>query len=530
MHSLSIPPTVKGQAKRIERSNTWPADTVSDWERAERRLLGTLLCDASFDDATRAGHLAKMIEAGIAPKSFYVPANRVIFAKLIELHDTDEAPAMHPLGIALGAKLEEVGGWPALAEIADAAPTSAHLEADLAAVREAAARRPTGEALAAARVALDLGDLASVGALAVTINGILGKIESVAPQAALSVPIIELIADAEGREADNLLGNGFLRRGQGGLIVGPTGIGKSSLTMQAAFLWASGESFFGIRPQAPLRTLIIQSENDDTDLTEMRDGILAGLKLSAGDRERVAANVRTRRCFVSGAAFLSELGRELRKHPADLVLIDPLFAFAGCDLVNQAELSHFLRELFQPFLIEHNIGGILIHHTNKPQAAKPGTGPRSGDHAYFGSGHNELANWPRFVASVRNLGSRTVFELRIGKRWQRAGICDTTGGAIDNLLIQHGKSGIYWQSADADDLARTLDTGVEGKSTKGADKLFKVFNRCAKEGRLHVLELAKKLHASRRNTERKFESGPLRDGDDVLVLRDGFVVAIEARE
>jgi hypothetical protein len=342
---------------------------------------------------------------------------------------------------------------------------------------------------------------------------------------------MELVADAGGREAENLLGNGFLRRGQGGLIVGPTGIGKSSLTMQAAFLWASGESFFGIRPQAPLRTLIIQSENDDDDLVEMRDGILDGLKLSAGDRERVAANVRTRRCFVSGAAFLSELGRELRKHPADLVLIDPLFAFAACDLVNQAELSHFLRELFQPFLIEHRIGGILVHHTNKPQAAKPGTGPRSGDHAYSGSGHNELANWPRFVASVRNLGSRTVFELRIGKRWQRAGICDTTGGAIDNLLIQHGKSGIYWQSADAADLARTIDTGNGEKSAKGGDKVFTTFNKHAKGGRMRVEELAKKLGESTRTTQRKFGGGTmLKNGDEALVLRDNFVVSVDIIE
>lgn len=495
--------------------------------KAEEQLLSACFLDA-------ANIIPRALTSGITPASFYVPANQVIFERILKLQDAGQPVEVDVVGEELKKSkvLEEVGGWPYLSRVSRCIPTTASASYFIEKVGEMATLRELINRSARvvercynytgpedlARIMEDLGEIRTT----CTIRSAMDM---------PSTPIMDLSADHISQENENLLGNGFLRRGQGGLIVGPTGIGKSSLTMQASFLWAAGESFFGIRPQRELRILIIQSENDDTDLAEMRDGILDGLKFSEADRERVKANVRTRRCFVSGPAFLAELGRELSKHPADIVMIDPLFAYAGCDLVNQAELSHFLRELLQPFLIEHRIGGILIHHTNKPQAAKPGTGPRSGDHAYSGSGHNELANWSRFVASVRNLGSRTVFELRIGKRWQRACICDSTGTPIDNVLIKHGKTGIYWQTADAYDLASTIDTTGDAKAAKGDDRLFTTFNRFAKDGRLHILELVKKLGESRRNIERRFQGGThVRSGDDILVLREGYVVAIEAEE
>jgi Lar family restriction alleviation protein len=45
---------------------------------------------------------------------------------------------------------------------------------------------------------------------------------------------------------------------------GATGIGKSSLVMQAALTWAMGEPFFGIAPIRPLRSVIIQKANPKT--------------------------------------------------------------------------------------------------------------------------------------------------------------------------------------------------------------------------------------------------------------------------
>ncbi len=101
----------------------------------------------------------------------------------------------------------------------------------------------------------------------------------------------ELVAHAA-NDPYELLRNRFLCRGGGLLLVGPTGIGKSSLAMQAMILWAIGRPMFGIEPAKPLKSLLIQAENDDGDLAEMRDGVIAGLHLTDEDkRQRAMENI-----------------------------------------------------------------------------------------------------------------------------------------------------------------------------------------------------------------------------------------------
>src|SRR5450759_79634 len=46
-------------------------------------------------------------------------------------------------------------------------------------------------------------------------------------------------------DPDELLKHRFLCRGGGMLLVGPTGIGKSSFAMQAMILWTLGRNCFG---------------------------------------------------------------------------------------------------------------------------------------------------------------------------------------------------------------------------------------------------------------------------------------------
>lgn len=53
-----------------------------------------------------------------------------------------------------------------------------------------------------------------------------------------------------------LIKDRFLYRGGGALLIGPTGIGKSSLTLQMAIEWGLGRPCFDIRPSRNLSTLI----------------------------------------------------------------------------------------------------------------------------------------------------------------------------------------------------------------------------------------------------------------------------------
>jgi hypothetical protein len=77
-----------------------------------------------------------------------------------------------------------------------------------------------------------------------------------------------------------LLGNRFLCVEGGLLFIGPSGIGKSSASIQQDIRWSIGEPAFGIAPARPLKIVTIQAEDDAGDLSEMVRGACLHLELS----------------------------------------------------------------------------------------------------------------------------------------------------------------------------------------------------------------------------------------------------------
>lgn len=94
---------------------------------------------------------------------------------------------------------------------------------------------------------------------------------------------------------ETLLGNRWLCRGGGALIVAPSGQGKSVLTAQASILWACGRAAFGIKPSRPLRSLILQAEDDDGDIQEMGE-IINHLRLNDNEIRMVDTNTFVEPC------------------------------------------------------------------------------------------------------------------------------------------------------------------------------------------------------------------------------------------
>jgi hypothetical protein len=338
--------------------------------------------------------------------------------------------------------------------------------------------------------------------------------------------LMDLTAKDDQRAAANLLGNGFLRRRQGLLLPGATGIGKSSLTMQAAILWSLARDFFGIKPQGELRSLIVQAENDDIDLVEMRDGICNGLELNPEERTAVGKNVSVLTTSDRGAKLFERLETELARQPIDLLILDPLLAYIEGAVKDQEDVSFFLRVLMQPFLVKHDCGAIVAHHTNKPASGKEKTGWQHGDHAYAGSGSIEFANWARAVVFLRSIGLPDVFELMLPKRGKRAGICDAGGSPVNSIHVRHSRKpgAIFWELADANDskpVAPNRDT---------AD-LFRAFFGSVKDsqGSVAVAVLAKKLSVSEKTVRRRFPKPLCRlaHEGETLELGGGKVSQIE---
>jgi hypothetical protein len=269
-----------------------------------------------------------------------------------------------------------------------------------------------------------------------------------------------------------LLGNRYLSRQGGLLFVAPTGTGKSTAIIQMALLWAMGKPAFGIYPRCKIKTLIIQAENDDGDLAEMRDGVLHGMTASGlltDDQAHAAADaVHVVRDVVStGDEVGPAMDSYVKASGCDLVVLDPIFSYMGGETNSAKDVGHFLRNVVNPVLLGRNVAFIAVHHSNKPLAGQQKQEWQAGDFAYLGAGSAEFANWARAVLAIRSMGSHDVFQLVAGKRGKRIGWEDEEDGSpITSRYIKHGSEGLCWLDATQADIEAAKSESRPAKATE----------------------------------------------------------------
>jgi hypothetical protein len=248
-----------------------------------------------------------------------------------------------------------------------------------------------------------------------------------------------------------LLGERLLCRGGALLMVGPSGVGKSSMSMQQDLCWAAGREAFGILPSHPLRILTIQAENDDGDLYEMSKGVSDGIFFTEEEWNTVVENLHyVTEVARSGDPFLLMLDRLLTQHPCDLVRIDPLFAFYGAKIEDSEKLSAFLRGGLNPLLHRHNVGLILAHHTPKTTTRDTSNWTHT-DYSYAGAGGAELTNWARAMLVLDATHTPGSFRLIAAKRGARIGWRDSISGEREFIrYYRHSRQDgiICWEDGD----------------------------------------------------------------------------------
>lgn len=254
------------------------------------------------------------------------------------------------------------------------------------------------------------------------------------------------------REDDDstwLLGKRWLCRGGSCLWIGPSGVGKSSLATQAALHWAVGRPFLGIatRGNQPLKSLVIQAENDFGDMSEQLCGVLDGCGLGQTGSEftTITRNLEVWHvAHLVGRPFVERLTRIIDRSRPDLVWIDPLLSYIGDDISKQEVCSRFLREWLQPVAMASGVVFMLVHHTGKPPADKKQTkGRQLSDLSYAGMGSSELTNWARAIITIEQVGDNQ-FALSLPKRGKRAGATDAQGNVSLRLGMAHSERGICW--------------------------------------------------------------------------------------
>jgi RecA-family ATPase len=260
----------------------------------------------------------------------------------------------------------------------------------------------------------------------------------------------DLVNFKEELDPTQLLGKRWICRGGSALWVGSSGLGKSVLCLQAAITWACGRDLFGISPHGkPLKSLIVQAENDEGDVAEALQGILRALDLTAEELEMVKANiVIVRDCTSTGERFVDRMRRLVEKHKPHLAWVDPLLAFIGGDLSSQETAGGFLRNLLNPLALSAGFAWMLIHHTPKP--TRDGSGYQGHDKAYSGFGSSELTNWARAVLMLSPCGQDEqgtyTYKLEVTKRGKRSGL--RPGVTASDLIASKTQPSVHLRHAD----------------------------------------------------------------------------------
>ena len=200
-------------------------------------------------------------------------------------------------------------------------------------------------------------------------------------------------------ERDTLLGYRWLCRGGGAPIIAPSGHGKSVLSVQASIELAIGRRAFNIRAPRPLRSLIIQAEDDEGDTIEMAQ-IVDHLKLTEEERAMVDQNTWIELVNdLTSFEFLAALDGFLTQRPADLVWINPYTAYLGAEIKDDKANNLFLRTGLNPILTRHNCAAIPIHHTPKTNF-RDTSDWKASDWMYAGAGAAAFTNWARAILVI----------------------------------------------------------------------------------------------------------------------------------
>ncbi len=306
------------------------------------------------------------------------------------------------------------------------------------------------------------------------------------------MPVSALAVYDTTNDPNSVLGDRWLCRSGSLVVVGQSGIGKSSFCMQVMILWALGRPAFGIAPAGgrPIKSLLIQAENDIGDLAEMYQGVRAGMGLTP-EEERLLED----RIFIyrdtthTGEEFTALAAKLIERHKPDIVWADPLLNYIGDDISEQKVVAEFCCNRLNAIALQTGVIWALLHHTGKPSKdPKAGTHWTASDLAYSGLGSSALVNWSRETAVIVRVkapeGTPPTFQLSMTKRRQRAGLRDMLGSPTDTIFIRHSTgSGICWEQCAPPPVpskgASSYSVGKPGRPTTFDEAKFRaVLDEC----------------------------------------------------
>ena len=416
---------------------------------AEQGILGCgLIC-------TDGSVMEKCSAAGMTPEYFYKTSHQSLFAAMLALHRRGD---LHDDIILLdeirAQKTEdEVGGIAAIYSLQSKVETTLSSNYYITAVRKEyiarASIRLNREVNERIQAGENLAEVLSEHRQA--LESLSNSNSSLSAEEIRGISSFKMVSDDDGMV---LLGNKYVSRGHMSAIVSSSGMGKSSIILQEAILFALGRDFEGIQPARPLKSLIIQSEDDASDIAEIVTSIYYMLELSDDDKAQADRYVKVVTDTISrGKTFFDKLRGITRFFEPDLVYINPLLAFFDGDITSSRDCGEFFREglgsLNHPDP-KKQWAYIFVHHTNKPMTNNNSKGGRQeakwNEIMYGMSGSSDIINVCRSIRILHPTEIEGQFVLHLAKRGKRAGIKELprkADGTVDEMARMVSSTRIY---------------------------------------------------------------------------------------
>lgn len=390
-------------------------------------MEAVVLCCCCIDGAV----LTQCATRNLHPHSFYDPQNGAIFTALLALAARGDALTEDLVYQELKdtGKLALAGGIAHLTEVTTARPSTMEAAPAIAKVMECATRREMILAATSAveRVYDPTEDVQEI------VSDHQARLESLgralAPPSLIRTLDTFVLPDED--DPTCLLGrNRYIGRGDGVLLISSSGMGKSVMAMQWAVLCALARPFLGIECKRPLTSLVVQSEDSDGDIAEVWYSLKVALHLTDLEVATVNARVHVVRDTENrGDDFINSLRPLIERIKPDLVWINPLHAYAGCDIADAREMGNFLRGGLNRLNRDLRFAWMIIHHTPKPITGKKVPDRQWHEVMYAAAGSAELPNWSRAGLLLKPTEEQGQFNLILTKRGPRAEVTMEVPGA-----------------------------------------------------------------------------------------------------
>lgn len=206
--------------------------------------------------------------------------------------------------------------------------------------------------------------------------------------------------------SDIYVGDGIIAKGQCGALIGPGGVGKSTLSMQLAISLALGTPFLGLTVEtSEKKCLFLQTENSNRRLSEQVKKQL-GCRTQLQQRQ-INKHLRIHTLEHDGDASLrlstpenaNAIARMVNAFAPDVLFVDPLNAFAKGSLTNADGMLDTLQALHR---IARNANPdaavIVVHHSlTTSKAFRDAVGPNRGS---YGRDSKTLHGWSRGTFNI----------------------------------------------------------------------------------------------------------------------------------